>query len=502
MTSRTQNNALTHATSGSALVDLYFKLIDGVEDSEMQTLLEGAWREDKRGTAVLLFDLRNCRGGKGRYNLFAKSLNELFTNVELSDDTLRLWSGLVPHYGSFKDFWRILGLNSNGWLESSSQERFKEYVIDSYCETISKDCKDYFGLEISEYNQKVKSGNRPVPLVGHKKVSLAAKYAPKSDNAYKSFYGHVLMKLKMTEKAFRWMCADLRAHLNVVEVQMSAGKWEDIKYSSVPSVALKKYLKAFKKHSPEAFAAYMGRVKSGEAKACVQQVYPHQYVHAMRTGKDVEENSILFGEYVKQMGSVFQDTVMIIDTSGSMRSPRFADGTVPVDVSITMGLLVAWSATGPFEHKYIQFSSESKVVEIKGESWSDRVNYIYRNAIHENTNLQKATDRLIESRANVKYVLIVSDMQFDQADYGKTNFDRIKEQYKKAGLEMPTYVFWNVSAQCKDCPVTQDERGVIMISGFSPSILKMVYEVGPGVSPRSFVDQLINSEMYRPVQLP
>lgn len=502
MISRTQNNALTHASSGSGLVDLYFKLIDGVEDIEMLTLVERAWREDKRGTAVLLFDLRNCRGGKGRYNLFAKSLNQFLGNVDLSDDTLRLWSGLVPHYGSFKDFWRILGFSEDGLLESPSQKRFKEYVIDSYCETISKDCKDYFGLEISEYNQKVKSGNRPIPLVGHKKVSLAAKYAPKSENSYKRFYEPVLRKLKMTEKAFRWMCADLRTHLNVVEVQMSAGKWEDIKYSSVPSVALKKYLKAFKKHSPEAFNAYMGRVKSGETKACVQQVYPHQYVHAMRTGKNVEENSILFGEYVKQMGSVFQDTVMIVDTSGSMESPSLTDGTVPVDIAITMGLLVSWSATGPFEHKYIQFSRKSKVVEIKGETWSDRVNYIYGKAIRENTNLQKATDRLIESRANVKYVLIVSDMQFDHAVFGHTNFDRIKQQYKNAGLEMPTYVFWNVSAQCKDCPVTQDERGVIMISGFSPAILKMVYEVGPGVSPKTFIDQLINSEMYRPVQLP
>lgn len=503
MTSRTQNNALTHITSGSSLVDLYFRLIDGIEDSEIHKLIEGAWREDKRSTAVLLFDLRNCRGGKGRYNLFAKSMCELLSNVELSNETIQLWTGLIPRYGSFKDFWRILEvLPEFTFSKYSSVKTFRDSIIDSYCESLSNDCKNYFGLTISEYDERVKSGIRPPPALSNtKNISLASKYAPKPKNHYKGYFLSVVKKLGMTEKSYRWMCADLRERLNIIEVTMSANKWEEINYSTIPSVALKKYLKAFKKHSPEAFEKYMNRVKSGEVKACVKQVYPHQYVHDMLNDINTRENDILFGEYVKQMGSVFNDTVVIIDTSASMKT-NLSGGVRPIDIAITMGLLVSWSSTGPFEQKYIQFSSNSDISAIIGDSWYERVNCIYTKCVNENTNLQSATDRLIESRANVKYVLIVSDMQFDEADYGNTNFDTIKERYEDEGMEMPTYVFWNVSGICKDCPVTQNENGVILISGYSPSILKMIYEVGPSVSPNLFIENLINSEMYRPVQLP
>lgn len=75
MLSRTQNSALSNASTGSGLLDMYFRLIDGIDTYEGNLLVENAWREDQRGTAVILFDLRNCRGGRGRHNLFSKTLS-------------------------------------------------------------------------------------------------------------------------------------------------------------------------------------------------------------------------------------------------------------------------------------------------------------------------------------------------------------------------------------------------------------------------------------------
>jgi hypothetical protein len=41
------------------------------------------------------------------------------------------------------------------------------------------------------------------------------------------------------------------------------------------------------------------------------------------------------------------------------------------------------------------------------------------------------------------------------------------------GYKLPQIIYWNVRADTPDFPVPSDETGVAMVSGFSPSILKV-----------------------------
>jgi hypothetical protein len=46
------------------------------------------------------------------------------------------------------------------------------------------------------------------------------------------------------------------------------------------------------------------------------------------------------------------------------------------------------------------------------------------------------------------------------------------------GLKMPTIVIWNIAATCQDFHATATTPGVVMLSGWSPSLFKVLQTKG------------------------
>jgi len=53
-------------------------------------------------------------------------------------------------------------------------------------------------------------------------------------------------------------------------------------------------------------------------------------------------------------------------------------------------------------------------------------------------------------------------------------FAQARSKFEKAGYELPTIVFWNLNARGNQAPVSYNENGVCLVSGFSPSIVESV----------------------------
>ncbi|KAI6692243.1 hypothetical protein NL676_019953 [Syzygium grande] len=66
----------------------------------------------------------------------------------------------------------------------------------------------------------------------------------------------------------------LRRVLELPEVYMSAGRWGDIPYDWVASVAMKLYKDKFLKHDSERFRSYLANVKLGEGHDCRRRTAP------------------------------------------------------------------------------------------------------------------------------------------------------------------------------------------------------------------------------------
>ncbi len=110
-----------------------------------------------------------------------------------------------------------------------------------------------------------------------------------------------------------------------------------------------------------------------------------------------------------------------------------------------------------------------------------------------NTNIEAVFDLLLAMAKceNVprkelpKQVLIISDMEFDEATaYGypwekkrkpvnDTLFARIAEKYEAAGYQMPRLIFWNVCGRTDTIPMVNNEEGLCLLSGFSQNAMKI-----------------------------
>jgi hypothetical protein len=99
-----------------------------------------------------------------------------------------------------------------------------------------------------------------------------------------------------------------------------------------------------------------------------------------------------------------------------------------------------------------------------------------------NTNLERVFDTLLEyhdpeDENKPHAVMIVSDMEFDEAvgkENNETNFNVIDRKFRERGLERPVIIFWRVDVKNEQQPVYFDERGVIMINGYSPNVMGLI----------------------------
>jgi hypothetical protein len=115
-----------------------------------------------------------------------------------------------------------------------------------------------------------------------------------------------------------------------------------------------------------------------------------------------------------------------------------------------------------------------------------------------NTDFAKVCDLILgmEDKSITK-IFIFSDMQFDKAiqNGDATHFQVLKQKFADNGRVMPTIIFWNLRGNTKDFPVRSNEQGVVMLSGYSPSLLTALLD-GEEITPLSIMLQTIRAPRY------
>lgn len=179
-----------------------------------------------------------------------------------------------------------------------------------------------------------------------------------------------------------------------------------------------------------------------------------------------------------------------------------------MDVSVSLAMYIAErNKNEAFKDYFISFSERPKFHKITGNTLFERCNSVQLGDV-ANTDIQKVFDLMLNraKQYNVpvkdmpKFILIVSDMEFDDcADNSSlSNFENIRNKYKYANYPMPTLVFWNVNSRNNHTPVAINDRGVVLISGCSPVIMKYALTACNNVN--DIITNIAESERYNKIQ--
>ena len=72
---------------------------------------------------------------------------------------------------------------------------------------------------------------------------------------------------------------------------------------------------------------------------------------------------------------------------------------------------------------------------------------------------------------NVFYTVI---LKYTSPTVNKALFEVIRERFEAKGYKLPKLVFWNVNSRTGTIPLTENEMGVILLSGFSKNLMQLV----------------------------
>ena len=473
---RTENNAWTYASTGSDCLDLFGTIgaLRSATEQEIIGRFDRAWGEDRTLALRILFYARDVRGGLGERRVFRILLRHL---ASIAPEVLTPYLPQIPEYGRWDDLLCLL----DSPLESAA-----------------------VGLIRQQLEQD------SLALAGEGPVSLCAKWLPSCNASRAETVAQAKRLCKLLglkERDYRRLLTSLRARIKIVENPLRERDYR-FDYAKLPSKALVKYHKAFWRNDRARYGAFLEAVAEGTASMHTGTLMPYELVEPLIEG--IHRIKALSPEEQKTLNTTWDalpdypcagNTLAVVDTSGSMYN---GSKPQPASVALSLGLYLAERSGGVFHNHFIEFSGSPVLVEVKGETFCDRLRYAASLNKVANTNIAAVFNLILmtalmnglpQSRMPER-LIIISDMEFDACTGAQqSNFDQARQNYARSGYRLPEIVFWNVQSRNRQQPVTKNERGVTLVSGCTPRIFSMLVE--GRLSPYEYMISVLESERYR-----
>ena len=469
---QTENGAVTPLTTNSDVLDLFSTIgaLRSADKEEIVRRFQRAWAEDRDLAIRTLFYARDIRGGLGERRVFRVLLRYL---AQMEPETVRRNLRAVAEYGRYDDL-----------LE----------LMDTPCE------RDLIALIAEQLREDLRRDEQDEP------VSLLAKWLPSVNASNQRTVGvakRIARALDMTDATYRKTLTRLRGRIRILENNLRERDYT-FDYQAQPSRAMFVYRRAFLRNDEERYRSFMERVASGEATLKTASVNPCDLVQQAINFNGTPAERMVLDTTWNALENFTDDrnALCVVDTSGSM----FCMGNpVPFAVAMSLGLYFAERNKGAFRNHFISFSERPRLIEIKGRDLVERVQYCRSFFEVANTNIQAVYQLVLDAalaervpqKEMPQTLYIISDMEFDvcSRDANLSNFEYARRLYARNGYKLPNLVFWNVESRNVQQPVTKDERGVALVSGYTPRLFEQVVEANK--TPHQLMLEVLNSERYR-----
>ena len=534
----------------------------------VRRILTSGSAQDVMDLLVLIFVTRNSRGGKGEKTLAYDMFVLVFTK---QPDTAIALLKLFPHYGYWKDLLHLIKLVKERAFPESKKEAFFKAAV--------KIMSDQLTTDMQELQKSKEASEKTAPS-----ISLLVKWLPRENASLDKSTGVVDALAKelfhsaavgntsppdgvwqsRPKRLYRKVVSQLTAELSLPEVLLAAQREEEIKFGLVASKATMLLRRVFmnqdkkgnrRSERPERIAMADRFVEQLVTKGLKgSQLMPHEIVQKIMQNNIGELEEAVFDaqwkslresvvaqiqETAQEAGKEPTRLIPLSDVSGSMT------GT-PMAVSIAMGILLSEITHPAFRNMVLTFTADpkwhlldpsdtivEKVRSLQSAPWGMNTDFTkaYRMI------LQVARDNKLQ-RADMPSMIVFSDMQFDEAQsdshsfegsapqHGTTIHQIIKQDFKATAEALgwedsePTpMVYWNLR-NTGGHPVNKNTEGAVLLSGFSPSLLRPVMTgnalddlevevvdangeistVKVRVTPESILRKMLNDELYDPVR--
>lgn len=443
---KTANGAVTHSTSLHSVVDMFFLAwaSRNMSEEDILAVWTRALVEDRTLAFKCLFRARDIRGWAGERRFFRTIWNSLSTK------DVKHYQQLVPEYGRWDD------LNKQSW----------DLIIEE------------------------------LKLWTHPQFGLLCKRLPRKGEQF-----------EYTRKQLWWKPKQLRQllvkHTNVVEQLMSFRARSDIDYSKIPSQAFQKYKKAFMRNDQERFQMFLD-TKADTIKSAT--LFPYQLYQSYKRW----ENKQVINEQWKNLPNYvgeWQSFIPVCDVSGSMMWGYGNKWTVsPMDISVSLGVYLSERNKSVFKDAFITFSSTPKMEYLKGTA-TQRFDQLERAHWDMSTNIQGVYELILRTALEnnlpqedlPQNIIIISDMEFNEAGWRNTNHEAAIKKFQAAGYKLPNLIYWNVNGRTGNSPVSYDTHGTALVSGASPAIVKQLLG-GEDMTPLGICLKTLNSDRYKQVE--
>lgn len=474
---RTENGAVALNTTGDARLDLFGTIgsLRTAEPERINRLFSEAWKADPLFATKIAFYARDIRGGLGERNTFRILLKFM---AEYHPEALRPNLDLIGVYGRYDDLYCLIGTPVEEEMWAAMKIQFEEDV------------------------RNLQEGNA---------VSLLAKWIKTADASSRKTRELGILtakKLGYSVYEFKRLVRALRKQIGVVEVLMSAGRFDEIRYSAVPSRAMMIYRKAFMRHDGERFGQYIQRAVKGEETIHSATLYPYDIIEKVMqfdcwTYK-IKEDEVLEAQWRQQPDYVEPGTnaLVIADTSGSMIGR-------PMATAIGLAIYFAERNLGAYHNMFMSFSGMSDIQILKGETLAQKISSINMNRWGINTNLKAAFENVLDiavqnhvpAEEMVKSLIVISDMEIDYCGGREwTFYEKMARRFHDHGYQIPNIIFWNVASRHDIFHADMKRMGVQLVSGQSASTFLQVMQ-NVGMTPVEAMEKTINSERYEAIRI-
>ena len=469
---RTENGAVALNTTGDARLDFFGTAgsLRGADKERITRLFSEAFKVDPLFATKIAFYARDVRGGLGERQTFRTILQFM---AEYHPEALRPNLDLIGVYGRYDDLYCLIGTPMEDEMWAAMKRQFEED------------------------RQNLQAGNA---------ISLLAKWIKTADASSRNTRKLGILtaqRLGYSVYEFKRLVRAMRKQIGVVEALMSAGRWDEIRYSAVPSRAMMIYRNAFMKHDADRFGEFVREAASGTETIHSAALFPYDIVEKIMemswNGIRVKENDVLEAQWRQLPDYVEAGTnaLVIADTSGSMYGR-------PMATSVGLAVYFAERNTGPYHNMFMSFSGTSRIQMLKGETLAQKIRSINMRDWANNTNLQDAFSHVLEIAAQnhvaqedmPKSLIVISDMEIDHCgDKDWTFYEKMARRFRKRGYRIPNIIFWNVASRHDVFHADKNRVGVQLVSGQSAAVFRQVMQC-VGLNPVEAMEKVIGSDRY------